>query len=154
MNALASRLLRSGLLGLVLILPAALRAADGAEGEDSPLHTAMEEMGKSMRTLNKALTSADPAAAKADILAAVQKMQTLAVESKVHTPVSIEKLPEAERPAKLAAYRADLAAAIIVLLELERAVLADNWELAKETYAKVRTARKEGHEKYNPEEGH
>jgi hypothetical protein len=138
------------LLGLTLafILPVALRAAD----EESPLHLAMEEMGRGMRTVNKALTGADPAAAKADVLAALQSMQEHAVASKVLVPATIEKLPEGERPAKLAAYRADLATAIGVLLEVERAVLADNWDLAKEAFTRLRAARKDGHEKYNPEE--
>jgi soluble cytochrome b562 len=112
----------------------------------------MEDMGKAMRVVNKALTSSDPAPSKADVLAALQKMQALAVEGKALTPASIEELPEGERPAKLVAYRSDLAAAIVVMLEIERAVLADNWALAKETFGKLRTARKEGHEKYNPEE--
>jgi hypothetical protein len=152
MNTLLSRPVRFASLLFLCALPATLSAADAAKGEDSPLHIAMEDMGKAMRALNKGLTSADPAAAKADILAALQTMQKLGVEGKVLVPASIEKLPEAERPAKLAAYRADLASAIVVLLELERAVLADNWELAKETFAKVRAARKEVHEKYNPEE--
>ena len=133
----------------------ALRGAEqqpAAAGEDSPLHTSMEEMGRGMRAVNKALTGADPAAAKADILAALHNMQKLALEGKVLVPATIEKLPEAERPAKLAAFRADLAGAIVIMLELERAVLADNWELAKETLGKLRDARKGGHDKYNPEE--
>jgi soluble cytochrome b562 len=149
MHLFSRRLVLAFGLTLALVLPAALRAADE---EESPLHTAMEEMGRGMRTINKALTGADPAAAKTDILAALQRMQELAVGGKVLVPASIESLPEAERPVKLAAYRADLAAAIGVMLEVERAVLADNWDLAKETFAKLRTARKDGHEKYNPDE--
>jgi soluble cytochrome b562 len=152
MNLCARRLISAFGLTAALVLPNALRAAEQAQGDDSPLHTAMEEMGRGMRTVNRALTGADPAAAKADVLAALHRMQELAITGKVLVPASIEKLPEAERPAKLAAFRADLAAAIGIMLEIERAVLADNWDLAKETFGKLRTARKDGHDKYNPEE--
>jgi hypothetical protein len=154
MNLCARRFISVFGLTAALILPTALDAAEqeNAHGDDSPLHMAMEEMGRGMRVVNKALTGADPAAAKADVLAALHHMQELALSGKVLVPASIEKLPEAERPAKLAAFRADLAGAIGVMLEIERAVLADNWDLAKETFGKLRTARKDGHDKYNPEE--
>lgn len=141
-----------------LALPTALSAADSVAEEEhghddeSPLHKAMEDMGRAMRAVNKGLNAADPAAVKADVLEALQTMQTLAVGAKVLVPHSIEEIPEAERPARLASYRADLAGAIVTLLELERAVLADNWEQARTLYAQVRTHRKEGHEQYNPDE--
>jgi soluble cytochrome b562 len=152
MNILTSRLLRILSLIAALVAPPLLGAAEHEHEEDSPLHTAMEDMGKAMRAVNKGLTSADPAAAKTDILDALQKMQALAVEGKALVPPTIEKLPAAEQPAKLAAYRAELAAAIVIMLEIERAVLGDQWDAAKEGFARLRTARKEGHEKYNPEE--
>lgn len=151
------RLITATLLLTALFLPAAVvQAADAAKPEasddETPLHHKMEDMGRALRALNKGLSSADPAAVKADLLDAVQKMQVLAVESKLLTPATIEKLPAAERPAKIAEYRADLASTIQTMLELERAILADDWAKAKTQFQSLRTHRKDGHEKFNPEE--
>ena len=151
------RLTTAALLLTALFLPATLvRGADATEGkehdEDTPLHHKMEDMGRALRALNKGLSSADPAAVKADLLDAVQKMQMFAVESKLLTPATIEKLPAAERPAKIAEYRADLAGTIQTMLELERAILTDNWAKAKTEFQSLRAHRKDGHEKFNPEE--
>jgi soluble cytochrome b562 len=157
MSIRSIRLSCAALTLTLLLLPAAgLRAADTPEeqehDEDTPLHHNMEDMGRAMRVLNKALNSADPAVAKSDCLAAIQKMQVLAVEGKALTPASIAKLSDAERPAKLVAFRSDLAGAIETMLQIERAILADEWPRAKELFQHMRDQRKEGHEKYNPDE--
>lgn len=149
-------LLLAGLAASTLLC-SGLRAADhdhGDSDDESPVHERMEEMGKSMRVLARGLNSADPAAGKADYLEALQKMQLLAVEAKALVPSTMEKVPEADRPAKLAGYRADLAATIAIMLEIEQAVLSDQWDAAKEAFGKLRAARKDGHEKYAPEEEH
>lgn len=164
MTTPSRRLIAATLLCTTFSLPAAiLRAADAAEAhdhmaaghdhdEDTPLHHNMEDMGRAMRTLNKGLNSADPSAAKTDLLAAIQKMETLAVEGKTLTPASIAKMPEAEQPAKLAAFRADLAGTIQTMLEIERAMLADDWAKARDEFKHMRDQRKDGHEKYNPDQ--
>jgi hypothetical protein len=136
-----------------IALPLGARAAEHGDGEDSPLHQGMEAMGKAMRVLNRGLKAEDPATEKEAMLAALQEMQEHAVAAKVLVPASVQALPEAERPARLAAFRADLAAAIVVMLEMERAILADNWTAANDSFAQMRDSRKEGHEKYNPDEG-
>lgn len=144
-------LLSTLILSVALAVPGSLVAADDAE--ESPLHQGMEAMGKAMRAINNGLKAEDPATAQAELLTALQGMQEHAVAGKAMIPASIAKLPEAEQPAKLAAYRADLAAAIVVMLELERAVIAQDWDKAREYFGQMRSARKDGHEKYNPDEG-
>ncbi len=177
MNEPAARLLPTLTLVLAVALPAALRAADappagapapaghhmGGHGhghgddddeDNSPLHQHMKAMGKALRVINNSLKSEDPAGSKAEMLDAVQKMEAMAIEGKTMVPWSIEDLPEAERPAKLAAFRSELAGAVEIMLELERAILADKWDVAREQFGKLREARKDGHEKYNPDTDH
>jgi hypothetical protein len=144
----------------VFALPLGARAAEPApaahdhaamgDDDNSPLHQAMSKMQKAYRPLSRALRNPVPAD-KATYLEQLQTIEQAAVEAKAYTPPSIEELPEAERPAKLAAYRADLAQAIETMLELERAILADDWDNVKTLGQKLGSERGEGHKKYNPE---
>jgi hypothetical protein len=143
----------------LLALPLGARAAEPAAQEhagmdddhdNSPLHQAMEKMQKAYRPLSRALRNPVPAD-KATYLEQLQTIEQLAIEAKTYTPPSIEELPEAERPAKLAAYRSDLAQAIGTMLELERAILADDWDNVKTLGQKLGSERGQGHKKYNPE---
>lgn len=142
-----------------LSLPPLARAADDHHGhhghhgdEESPLHLAMEAMGDAMRVINRSLRADDPSAAKPDLLEAVQSMQAHALEAKLLEPPSVANGPAEARAARKAEFRSQLAGVIIIMLELERAILADDWEAARTRYGELRDARKAGHEKFNPEE--
>lgn len=141
-------------LAAVICLTLCVRASAAenaaAEEDDSPLHVAMAQMGKAFGPLMRALREPDPAR-KADYLAWLQTIEARAIEAKALTPASIEELPEAERPAQLTAFRSDLAAVIQTLLELERAILADDFAQAQALAAELRTQRSDAHKKYNPE---
>ncbi|MGH8020196.1 MAG: cytochrome b562, partial [Opitutaceae bacterium] len=130
-----------------------VRYRPGVEGDEehSPLHLTMEKMGETYKNLARALRNPDPAA-KADLLNWLQKLELGAIEAKQYVPASIEKLPAAEQPAQIAAFRADLIGTIETMLQLERAILAEDWERVKTLGREISAQRRDSHKKYNPEE--
>jgi soluble cytochrome b562 len=139
----------------LLLVPLALSAADsdhehGDDGEDTPLQQDMKQIGHTFRSLNRGLRDPDPAQ-KEDYLAALEKMEALAVAAKVEVPSYIASLPAEQQPTMLLSFRADLAAAIQTMLEIERAILADDWDTAKALREKLVNQRNAGHKKYDPE---
>jgi len=132
------------------MLPANVFAAEEAE-EHSPIHDAMEAMNTAYRNLSRGLRNPDPAA-KTDYLEWLQAIELAAVEAKPHVPSRILELPEAEQPAMIASYRSELAAAIETMMQLEQAMIADEWETVKTLGRQLGSQRSEGHKKYKPEE--
>lgn len=133
-----------------LVLPVNVFAAD--EGEEStPLHEAMETMGQTYRNLGRGLRNPDPAA-KTDYLAWLQTIEANAIEAKQYVPPHIMTLPEAEQPAMIASFRSDLAGAIVIMLQLEQAIIADDWEKVGTLARTLGSTRSESHKKYNPED--
>lgn len=134
----------------ILISPYGLFADHHEEGEDTPLHTEMESMDDAFKPLYRAMRKPDPAA-KDQYLEWLQTMQVHAINSKVHTPRYFDELGDEERTEMLITYRKDLTLFIETLLQLERAILDDNWETAKDLASELRTHRKSGHKSYDPE---
>lgn len=133
-----------------LVLPVNVFAADDGE-ESTPLHAAMETMGKTFRNLGRGLRDPDPAA-KDDYLKWLQTIEAAAVEAKQYVPHHVMELPAAEQPAMIAQFRSDLAAAIETMLKLERAIIADDWAAVKTLGRELGAQRGAGHKKYNPED--
>ena len=140
----------------LLLVPLALSAADhdhehADDSDDTPLQQDMKQIGHTFRSLNRGLRDPDPAQ-KEEYLAALEKMEALAVAAKVEVPSYIASLPAEQQPAMLISFRADLAGAIQTMLEIERAILADDWDTAKALREKLVSQRNAGHKKYDPEE--
>lgn len=124
---------------------------EGEHEDESPLHEAMETMGDVFKPFMRAMRAPNPDD-KDRYLDWLQEMQTQAVISKVHVPRYFEELSEEEAATMLVSFRVDMTKFIGSLLELEKAILEDDWETAKTLAADLKTHRKEGHKAYDPEE--
>lgn len=130
---------------LLAAAPCALLLAF-ATPDDDELHTAMEGIKASLKTL---ATSVSDPAQNEQSLEAVTQMQIWALKAKLQAPQNLGEVAEDERAAHVAAFRADMLRLIIELAELEIDVLEGNNDEAND---RVRTTlyhmREGAHEKY------
>jgi phytoene dehydrogenase-like protein len=129
---------------------ALLSMTSGFAQEEKPhseLHKQMESVGDAYKAIRK---ETDPA--KGAVLA--RQAQEAILKGLVETPEKIAKLPEAERPKALANYRTMLGKTFTGFSEIEEAFLANDLAKVKTLMEGMRALKKEGHDKYEEEEGH
>ena len=119
-----------------------------ADGPD--LHDLMKGIKKNLKVVGAGLS--DPAA-DASVLDALAEMEVLLLAAKGHEPSNLDEVPRAERAAHTAAYRADMARALMETLQLEIAVLEGRRDEAVDiARGSLKDMRDAGHEKYEPGE--
>lgn len=143
------------LLGLALLVGApggvAVSLAQDDEAKkasatkDTELAKQMEIIDEGLKKLRRTLRKPDQ---NKESLEIINQIQAAAVASKAQTPVKAAKLPDAERQKFVLAYRKDMAAMIVQLLNMEIAVLEGNNEKANEIHKSMKKIEDEGHEKY------
>ena len=138
------------LIATIVLLPGFISWADEGDYDESPLHEEMEIMNDAFKPLVRAMRNPDPANQE-QYLEWIQAMQVSAVNSKVYVPRYFAELSEEEAGKMLVEYRVDMTKFIATLLELEAAVLLENWEEASEIAGGLRDHRKHGHSTYDPE---
>jgi len=152
MNAPFNGRLFSLIAFAVVFIAGAMASPTAVSAEGPDLHDLMKGIKKSMKIVGSSVQ--DPAA-NAQVLAAVDEMEVMLLAAKGHQPSNLNDVPRADRAAHTAAFRADIARALIDTLKLEIAVLEGRRD---EAMGYVRGSLKEmrdaGHEKYQPgEEG-
>ena len=121
-------------------------AADKAKAStDTELAKQMEIIDEGLKKLRRTLRKPDQ---NKDSLEIINQIQAAAVACKALPPAKAAKLPEAERQKFVMAYRKDMAAMIVQLLNMEIAVLEGNNDKANEIHKGMKKIEDEGHEKY------
>lgn len=123
-------------------------AFDGDDEEESVIHESMETLMGNFMPLRRALGAEDAAAALGHVVA----MQGATFAAKGEVPPLAGEQPEADRAAYVRGYRESMIDLMDQLLELERAVLDEDWDTAngilREGLAGIRDA---GHQRYKPQ---
>lgn len=149
----------AALLGVPAGLPTAARAAEDEEKEESAesegagedtteLAKQMEVIEEAMKKLRRTLKQADQNAQSLEI---VTQMQQAAVASKAQPPAMAADMPEAERAKFVQDYRKDMAKFIVVMCDMEVALLDGDNKKAEEHYKALSKWEDDGHEKYTAE---
>ena len=110
----------------------------------------MEKIEDTLKQLRKLLKDENSRPAALEALLEIQR-QTLAC--KVLVPAQAAKVPEAERPAFVTAYRRTMVDFQMRQLELEAALLDQDAEAIKTSFERLRTMEDSSHERFAPEEG-
>jgi hypothetical protein len=132
------------LLGL-LAAALCLGAAPGAPPGEKSLQGVMQGLKDKL----KELTAALEAKKQEPALAAVGEMERLVLLAKTHEPANLEDTPKAGRPAQVVAFRKDLIALVRALVDVEAAILDEQYDTALTTVnGQVIQMRDAGHKKY------
>ncbi|MBC8329152.1 MAG: hypothetical protein ISR76_01610 [Planctomycetes bacterium] len=141
-----------GLLALSLLALPLLAAMNqdpaGHDADETPLMLQMQVLKSGMKGLRRSLR--DPQQNDAS-LEVVLEMQAASQLAKVEPPQMAAQVPEAERPAFVAAYRMEMVETQKVLLDLELALLASDSENAQAIYQRLKALEEEGHEHFTVE---
>jgi len=120
-------------------------AKKASASKDTELAKQMEIIDEGLKKLRRTLRKPDQ---NKESLEIINQVQAAAVASKAQTPVKAAKMPEAERQKFVMAYRKDMAAMIVQLLNMEIAVLEGNNDKANEIHKSMKQIEDEGHKKY------
>ena len=113
--------------------------------DDTPLGKQMEEFNDAYKALRR---EEDPAKAAA----LTREAQQAVVKSLSELPSMVGKMPEGPEKAKAAAeYRLMMGKVYVTLCEIEAASLAGEMDKVAELVKGLRTAKKEGHDKFMEE---
>jgi hypothetical protein len=141
-------------LGLLLQFSSAKSSAPGAqdpegeaapEQEKTPMAKQMERVEDAMRTLRRSIRKPE---SRADSLAHVQECQEGLMLAKGLQPMMLAQIPEAEKAAFRRDFRLGMVEALEAYLELERALLEERDEEAKELYKKAAGMEDPAHERF------
>ena len=113
------------------------------EHEETPMEVQMERVENAMRSLRRSVRKPE---ARADSLGHVQECQEGLMLAKDLEPMMAAKIPEAERAAFVRDYRLGMVEALESYLELERALLEERDDDAKELYKKAAGLEDPAHE--------
>jgi len=115
-------MIRTSFVVLALIATLAFLAPprSAAAPRDGALEEAMEGLKGNLKDLSKSL--ADPARTE-ESLASIAEMQRLALAAKLEAPANLELIAEADRDAHRLAFRKDMNALAMMLLEIEADIL-------------------------------
>jgi len=113
------------------------------EHEETPMEIQMERVEAAMRSLRRSVRKPE---SRADSLGHVQECQEGLMLAKPLAPMMAAKIPEAERPAFVRDYRLGMIEALEAYLELERALLEERDDDAKELYKKAAGLEDPAHE--------
>jgi soluble cytochrome b562 len=132
---------RSALFVLTLILLLPLRAI-AQEKKESPLHTEMEAINRSLRLINRQY--ADPAQ-KASTLDLVVTMEKHAETARTLTPPKSEKMAAEDQAKYLDTFHKDLDALIKEIGLLKQAITSDKTDAAKVEIDKIAHLKDSSH---------
>ena len=135
-------------LVLTLVLPLATFAA---EAKDSPLHTEMEAINRSLRLINRQYADPTQKAATLDLVAT---MQAHAEKAKTLTPPKADKLPAADQGKYLDSFHKDLDALIKEIGLLKQAITAGKTDAAKAEIDKIAQLKESSHKELGVGDGH
>ena len=111
------------------------------------LHRDMEAMGDAFERLEKQISDASKNASSLEIVA---RMQQLTAGVKHLPPPGLQKLPEAERTAKLQAFRLQMLNLLRAELDVEEQLLAGDNEKAAQALKHMDEIEHQGHEQFQP----
>lgn len=131
-----------------LVLAGGIRASDAHE-EDSPLHQAMEGMGRCLRKLSRQVE--DPAQLESS-KALLAKMKENAEKAKALEPPLDKEMPAAERAKWIAKFKEGMDKVIATIGEAETALGEEKLGAAKEKVRDLREEREAGHKEFDVEE--
>ncbi len=120
-------------------------AKKASASKDTELAKQMEIIDEGLKKLRRTLRKPDQ---NKESLEIINQIQAAAVASKAQVPAKAAKMPEAERQKFVMAYRKDMAAMTVQLLNMEIAVLEGNNDKANEIHKSMKRIEDEGHEKY------
>ena len=141
-------------LGLLIKLSSAGSSSPGAqdpvgeappEQEETPMAEQMERVEDAMRTLRRSIRKPE---SRADSLAHVQECQEGLMLAKGLKPMMLAQIPEADKAAFLRDFRLGMVEALEAYLELERALLEERDDDAKELYKKAAGLEDPAHERF------
>jgi len=113
------------------------------EHEATPMEEQMERVEDAMRSLRRSVRKPE---SRADSLAHVQECQEGLVLAKELEPMMLARIPEADKAAFTRDFRLGMVEALEVYLELERALLEERDDDAKELYKKAAGLEDPAHE--------
>lgn len=113
------------------------------EHEATPMEEQMERVEDAMRSLRRSVRKPE---SRSDSLAHVQECQEGLLLSKDLDPMMLPRVPEAEQAAFRRDFRLGMVEALEVYLELERALLEERDDDAKELYKKAAGLEDPAHE--------
>ncbi|MDE0915697.1 MAG: hypothetical protein OSB57_11035 [Planctomycetota bacterium] len=113
------------------------------EHEETPMEIQMERVEAAMRSLRRSVRKPE---SRADSLSHVQECQEGLLLAKHLEPMMAANIPEAERPAFVRDYRLGMVEALEAYLELERALLEERDDDAKDLYKKAAGLEDPAHE--------
>jgi len=113
------------------------------EHQETPMEVQMERVENAMRSLRRSVRKPE---ARADSLGHVQECQEGLMLAKDLEPMMAAKIPEAERAAFVRDFRMGMVEALESYLELERALLEERDDDAKELYKKAAGLEDPAHE--------
>ena len=134
---------------LMLACPLASSAQDAAAGPKRP-QADMMAMDKAFRALNAQVKDAAQNAASLMLIA---QMQAATLAAKDGMPPLVAALPDAERPARLVAYKKEINKLLRQELDLEEQLLDGDNAKAAETLAAMQATQQEGHQGFRPQRG-
>jgi hypothetical protein len=149
----ASWVLRSFIVGVSCL--AALAVVPGSAGQPAAekpsgsVHDHMEDAGRAFRRLGRQI--ADPAQ-NASSLDHIQSVQEHLIAAKRFVPGDWEELPEADRAEMTKAFRKDLGSTIILLIDVEQALLDGDNAGAAAALEKAKQAQDAGHDTFRVED--
>jgi hypothetical protein len=111
----------------------------------SELNNQMEDMDDAMKKLRRMIRKAEQNPASLKLL---QEIQTKAVACKEMIPTRAAKVSEADRPKFVLAYRKEMAAVIIDLLQMEQALLDGDNAKAQEIYKAIGEREDKDHDQF------
>jgi|ERR1700722_16193212 Cytochrome b562 len=135
---------RSALVVLTLILlrPLPTFAQGPQAGNDSPLHSEMEAMNRTLRLINRQYTNLTQKASTLELVAALQKH---AETARTLTPPKADKLTGDDQTKYLDTFHKDLDAVIKEMGLLQQAIAADKTDDAKAEIDKIRQLEESSH---------
>jgi hypothetical protein len=131
--------------GMTVCLAQDEDAKKATASKDTELAKQMEIIDEGLKKLRRTLRKPDQ---NKESLEIINQIQAAAVASKAQTPAKAAKMPEAERQKFVMAYRKDMAAMIVQLLNMEIAVLEGNNDKANEIHKSMKQVEDEGHKKF------
>ena len=117
--------------------------------QKSELNNTMEDMDEVFKKLRRSIRKAEQNEAS---LKLIQELQTKAVSCKDMVPTKAAKVPEADRAKFVVAYRKEMAAVIIDLLQMEQALLDGDNVKAQEIYKAIGEREDKGHDQFMQKE--
>ncbi|HIF39654.1 MAG TPA: hypothetical protein EYQ74_00975 [Planctomycetes bacterium] len=146
-------LLASALTAGLLLQLTSVRAAttplqdpdteDTEEHEETPMEKQMERVEDAMRSLRRSVRKPE---SRADSLAHVQECQEGLLLAKELEPMMLARIPEAEKATFKRDFRLGMVEALETYLELERALLEERDDDAKDLYKKAAGLEDPAHE--------